>query len=448
MPHPTISWIGTALVTASVACSWFAFDSVIGRANSGFALFLGASAILLMAWSFVLALRPRFLEALFGGLDRMYRVQRWAGSIAVVAMFFHIRIEPEIKRGILGAGENLAESAEELAGVGEILLYVLIGVTLIRWVPYRLWRLTHKLLGVPYLFACFHFFTAEKPYANGSAWGWWFGVWMMVGTIAWLARVVVLDAALPGRRYRVVRADTTGTVTDLRLAPVDGRPFGQRIGQFAFVKLQLPGRREPHPFTIASHPADSELRFLVKDLGDWSGRLLTVDVAELTGAEVIVEGPYGRFRPHASTGHDLWVAGGVGITPFLAAVAGLPSSAPDIPTLVYCVRTRADAMALPELQAAAAAGLLRLSLHVSDEGTRLDPDRLADIAERPDLRGVHVAVCGPDPLVAAVVQTSRRLRAKAVHTEDFDIRQGFGPHLSKPIDTWVSGRLTARSNRT
>jgi predicted ferric reductase len=448
VPHPTVGWIGTALVVASVAFSWLAFDSATGRGSVGLALFLGASSILLMAWSFVLALRLRFLEPLFGGLDRMYRVHRWAGTIAVILMFFHIQTGFDIKGGIRGASESLADSAEELAGIGEIVLYVLIGLSLIRWVPYRWWRLTHKLLGIPYLFACFHFFTAEKPYANGSAWGWWFGAWMVIGTIAWIARVVVLDALMPGRRYRIVSADTAGTVTDLRLAPVDGRPFGQRIGQFAFVKLQLPGLREPHAFTIASNPTDPELRFLVKDLGDWSGRLHAVDPATLAGADVIVEGPYGRFRPHSGKGPDLWVAGGVGITPFLAAVASLPADGADVPTLVYCVRTRADAMALTDLEAAAASGRLRLSLHVSDEGTRLDPANLAAIAGRTDLRGVHVSVCGPDPLVAAVVHTGRRLHAKAVHTEDFDIRQGFGPDLSKPIDTWTRRRLASRTNPT
>ncbi len=449
VPHPTVGWIGTALVVASVAGSWFAFDSTTGRGSPGLALFFGASSILLMAWSFVLALRLRFLEPLFGGLDRMYRVHRWAGTIAVVAMFLHIQTGFAIKGGIEGSSRSLARQARDLAGVGEIVLYVLIGLSLLRWVPYRWWRLTHKLLGIPYLFACFHFFTAQKPYANGSAWGWWFGAWMVAGTIAWIARVVVLDAVLPGRRYRLVSADTTGTVTDLRLAPVDRRRFGQRIGQFAFVKLQVPGMREPHAFTIASNPSDTELRFLIKDLGDWSGRLHAADASVLAGATVIVEGPYGKFRPLSGTGPDLWVAGGVGITPFLAAAGSLPErGGTDIPTLVYCVRTRADAMALTELEAAAASGRIRLSLHVSDEGTRLDPARLATIARRSDLRGVHVNVCGPDALVAGVVHAGRHLHASDVHTEDFDIRQGFGPELSKPIDTWTRRHLASRTNPT
>ncbi len=447
-PRPSVGWIGTASVVGSVAVSWLAFDSAQGRGSVAFGLFVGATSILLMAWSFVLAVRLPVLEPLFGGLDRMYRVHRWAGTLAMVAMFLHIRVEPDIRGGIRGAAESVADAAEDLAGLAEIALYVLVAASILRWVPYRWWRLGHKLLGVPYLFACFHFFTAEKPYANGSAWGWWFGAWMVIGAVAWIHRVVVRDMFSPGRRYRVVSATATASTLDLRLAPADGRRLGQRIGQFAFVKVQVPGLREPHPFTIASPPASSELRFLIRSLGDWSSRLGTAD---LLGADVIVEGPYGRFRPLAGGGATLWVAGGVGITPFLAAVASLGDRAslgersdrplPDTrpPTLVYCVRSRSDAMALDELEAAAAAGRIRLSLHVSDEGSRLDPTRLAALLGRADLGGVHVSVCGPAALVSAVVQAGRALGAASVHTEDFDIRQGIGPDLSMAIDRWTRG---------
>ena len=431
-PRWSVGSIGPLLVLASVGGSWFAFDSANGRGSVAFGLYIGAVSILLMAWSFVLSVRLRSLETIFGGLDRAYRAHRWTGTLAVIAMFLHIRVEPEIKGGILGASESLADSARDLAGVAEYLLYGLIAISLIRWFPYRYWRLTHKLLGVPFVFASFHFFTAEKPYANGSAWGWWFGAWMVAGTAAYLWRVVARDVARPGHRYRITSADTHANTIDLRLAPESGRPLPHRDGQFAFVKVQLPGLREPHPFTIASPPGATELRFLVRGLGDWSSRL---QCTELVGATVIVEGPYGAFAPLEGDRQHLWVAGGVGVTPFLAAIGGLaPGRSPELrPMLVYCVRARAEAMALDELEQAAADGRIRLSLHVSDEGSRLDTSELAHVFGRADLAGVDVAVCGPAALVSAVGRDAHRLGARHVHSEDFDIRQGFGPDLSTAL---------------
>ena len=431
--RPRLAWLGPITVVVSTLIGWFAFAGAQGdEGNVAFGLFIGAASIVLMAWSFVLALRLRFLERFFGGLDSMYRVHRWAGSLAVVAMFLHTSAEPEIEGGIRGASRSLAEQAEGLAGTGEVMLYVLVALSLLRWFPYRWWRWTHKLLGIPFAFACFHFFTAEKTYANGSPWGWYFGLIMLAGLVAWVWRTGVVSALLPGRRYRVVSAGVEGSTMELELEPV-GRPLRHRAGQFAAVKIQKPGLREPHLFTIASSPDAANLRFFIRDLGDWSARIQEHD---LVGATVIVEGPYGRFEPYGhGAGAVVWVAGGVGITPFLSAIDGLPPGRPESkrPTLVYCVRERADATAIDALEAAAADGRIRLEVFASGEGRRFTPERFeAVVGDR--FAGAHVAVCGPAGLVADVAAHARERGAAEVETEDFDIRSGFGPDLSRELD--------------
>lgn len=439
-----MAWLGPLAVVASVVLSWPAFSGATGEEGGSvaFGLFIGAASIILMAWSFLLALRPRFLERFFGGLDSMYRTHRWAGTLAVVAMFLHTRAEPEIEGGIRGASESLADQAEGLAGTGEMMIYILVGLSLLRWFPYRIWRLTHKLLGIPFAFACYHFFTSEKPYANGSAWGWWFGSIMAVGLGTFLWRVVVRDMFQRGRRYRIVATHRTDTTTTVELEPL-GRPLGHRAGQFAFVKVQAPGMSEPHPFTIASSPNRKNLTFVIRDLGDWSAKLLTTD---LVGTDVIVEGPYGTFEPtpdHAA--RTVWVAGGVGITPFLAALDGLaPSSGPDRPHLFYAVRSRDGASAMDVLEQAEADGRIDLTVVAGDDGDRLTPERFG--ACFPDgLEGAHVALCGPSGLVASLASAASTLGAAEVETEDFDIRQGFGPDLSREADEMIDRLRAART---
>ncbi len=433
LPRPGLGALGPLAIAASVALSWFAFDGAQGEDGSvAFGLFIGAASILLMSWSFVLALRPKVLEPIFGGLDSMYRAHRWAGTLAVVAMFLHTRAEPEIEGGIRGASRSLADNAEGLAGTGETLLYILVGISLLRWFPYRYWRLTHKLLGIPFAFACLHFFTAEKTYANGSAWGWWFGVWMVAGLAAWVWRVVVRDMVLRGHRYQVATVHKTDTTTTLELAP-KGRPLRHDAGQFAFVKIQARGMSEPHAFTIASSPTNPNLRFVIRELGDWTRRLREMD---LEGTEVLVEGPYGEFEPMSPTAsRTVWVAGGVGITPFLSALDGLgPVQDPDRrPHLFYAVRSQADASAIETLQAAEAEGRLTLTVCASDAGERLSPAGFRAWFPA-GLQGAHVAMCGPSGLVSTMAGVARTMGADHVETEDFDIRQGFGPDLSDDID--------------
>ncbi len=441
--RPSASWIGPLLILVSVVLPWTAFAGATGEDGSvAFGLWVGSVAITLMAWSFALAVRLRFLEPFFGGLDSMYRVHRWAGSLAAVAMFLHTSIEPEIEGGIAGARKAFADAAEDLAGVGEIMIYGLIVLSIFRLFPYRWWRLTHKLFGIPFAFACAHFFTAEKPYANFSGWGIYFAAVMLGGLAAYGWRVVGRDMLLRGAPYEVDQARSDGKTLELVLRP-RSRPMTYRAGQFAVIKVEKAGLSEPHVFTIASSPTSGVLRFYIRDLGDWTKRIQT----ELTaGTKVLVEGPYGRFAPgHDSGGPTLWVAGGVGITPFLsaidsrsksdtspAAVVSEPATLVSEPaTLIYCVRTREDAVAIDELDRAHEEGHIRLIVVESSQGRRLDRSMLAEHFGPRGLNGYHVAVCGPASLVATVTAAARSLGAGDIETEHFDIRSGFGPDLSR-----------------
>jgi len=434
-PRPGVSWIGPAIVAASVVFTWPAFSGATGdEGNVAFGLFIGATSIVLMAWSFLLAVRISAMERVFGGLDSMYKAHRWAGSLAVVAMWLHTSVEPEIEGGVLGASESVADRAQSLAGTGQTLLYILVGISLVRWVPYRYWRWTHKLLGVPFAFACLHFYTAEKPYANGSGWGVYFALVMVVGLGAYVLRVVGRDMLAKGTPYRVASAERSGSTTELVLAPV-GQRLEHEAGQFAVVKLQMPGLTEPHVFTIASSPSADELRFFIRDLGDWTEKLQTAD---LLAREVIVEGPYGEFDPSGDgAGRVVWIAGGVGITPFLSAIDQLdPTDTGDRPLLAYCVRSAEDATAIDTLRGAAAEGRIQLELFESSSGRRFTTEGLWDVAG--DLAGAHVAVCGPTGLVASASAAATSLGATHVETEGFDIRSGVGPDLSRQIEKLIS----------
>ena len=426
-------WLGPLVMIASVGLSWWAFAGAIGKEESAaFGLYIGAVAILLMAWSFVLALRIRTLERFFGGLDSMYRTHRWSGALAVVSMFLHVQIEPQLADGVLGASKSAAETALDLAGGAEVMFYALVAVSLLRWFPYRIWRWTHKALGVPFILSCWHFFTSEKPYGNGSGWGWWFGTVMLVGVGAYLARVVGRDVLVPGTPYRITGAESRGSALELTMTAA-GQGINFRAGQFAVVKVQAPGLREPHIFTIASSPGDGQLRFFIRDLGDWTRRLFEAD---LVGVPVIVEGPYGEFDPFGHpTGQTVWIAGGVGVTPFLSAIQDLPIGREDErPTLFFCVHDANDLMGIETLREASAQGRIDLAICSSSDGTRFSEAILAERFGKDGLRGAHVAVCGPASLVSAASVAVRSLGATYVERESFDIRQGFGPDLSREVD--------------
>ena len=425
---PSMSWLGPILIVASLIVSWPAFAGARGEGAVALGFWLGAVSILLMSWSFILALRLKLLEPLFGGLDSMYRVHRWTGATAVAFMYLHTSFKPDIDGGVRGAAKSVADTAEGLAGFGQQMLYVLVGVSLLRTVPYRYWRWSHKLLGIPFAFASWHFFTATKPYANGSAWGIWFGAWMIAGLAAFLVRVVVRDAVTRGFSYEVVAVDHGVNSSRIELKP-RGKPLEHKLGQFAFLKLGADGLNEPHAFTIASGPERTNLEFFIRHLGDWSDR---IGASDLVGAPAKIEGPYGRFEPIGV--HDqplLWIAGGVGITPFLAALDGGELNEGIPPTLLYASRDSDDEPMLGRVLLAQREG--RVVLHrFSGESGRIVPSTLDDLFPG-GLTGHHVALCGPSGLVSTMASAAAQRDASSIETEDFDIRQGFGPERSREI---------------
>jgi len=425
-----VHWIGPIILVASLAVSWKPYQGADGvRPLAGFAQYVGTVSIMLMAWSFVLAIRAKPLEVIFGGLDRMYRVHRWCGSLSVAFMILHVSNSSRLRSGAPGASLANANFARDMATVGEVMLYALVGVSLLRLIPYRYWRWTHKLLGIPFLFASWHFYTATKPFDNSSGWGRWFVGFMVVGAGAYALRVFGRDVLLRGVRYRVTALDYGPTTTELLLEPAGRRRLKHRAGQFAMIKIQYPGLSEPHPFTIASAPGADHVRFLIRDLGDWTRLIRRRDIV---GADVIIEGPYGVFRPRPTKHKPIvWIAGGVGITPFLSSI---PDDRFDPPHLFYAVRDRDDSAIISELEEAAALGRIQLHLFVSSEGNRMSEDHLREVFGPRGLHRTHVALCGPDPLVRDMAAAARSLGARRVEHEEFDMRQGFGPDISREID--------------
>lgn len=442
---PGASWLGPALVLLTSLIGWIPLSAAEGKEGDvAFALFIGSVSIMFMAWSNVLSVRLTWLEPLFGGLDKAYRWHRWIGAFAIAAMWLHVEMVDDV-RGIPGASRDVADAAEDLAGTATNMLYVLVAVSLLRWIPTRWWRISHKLLVVPYAIACWHFYTATKPYSNSSAWGIWFAVAMLVGLAAWFVRVVWRDMIRRGIPYRVVSVESTNGTVTVGMEPV-GRPITHEQGQFVFLKWQRRGGSEPHPFTIASAPTDPVLRFVIRDLGDWSRRFVS-DVAP--GDLVTVEGPYGRMKALPSGAHDtvVWVAGGVGITPFLGAACSREPGHGPTPVLFFCIRSRDDAPGLAALTRAHDEGRIDLRVHASRENARLRAEDLVREFGPGGLTHAHVAMCGPDSLLRQMIPAVRSLGARHVHVEAFDIRTGVGPDLSVQVEDLVKDRLARRQTR-
>lgn len=422
-----------ALDTAAAALPWMVYEQ---------GLYLsGLLAIGLMSLAMVLATRPAWLERPLGGMDRIFRVHKWAGILAGVFALLHwlIEMSDDLIKSIFGRGgrpheeefggllENLREAGEELGEFAIYLVLAMVVLSLLKRFPYKFWRHIHRAMPVLYLMLAFHAAVlAPIAYWTQPA-GALLALLLAAGSVA-------AALSLTGRigRERRVHGVVTGVsspaadVTEV-VCRLDGDWRGHRAGQFAFVGFD---RFEgAHPFTIASADrGDRSVSFQIKALGDYT-RQLSSRIA--VGQAVTVEGPYGRFvlDRHNRKARQIWVAGGIGVTPFLAWLDALRTRPDDAPAadLHYSTRDLACDPFAARLQALCAE-LPSVTLHVHDSsaGSVLTAEHLsaAHDGERGRPRSAEVWFCGPRPFAEQLRAGLLRIWGPRLrfHQEAFELR--------------------------
>jgi predicted ferric reductase len=154
----------------------------------------------------------------------------------------------------------------------------------------------------------------------------------LIGILSVIYSVCIYEKTAFPFRYTVseVRAVSEGTV-EITGKPLDeslGKSFGKpmifRPGQFTFLKFpKKDGYKFPsHPFTLSSAPQEDMIQITIKNLGDHTGDLVETVRA---GDSFAVTAPLGMFDFTAGCRNQVWIAGGIGVTPFRSFYqAGIP----------------------------------------------------------------------------------------------------------------------------
>lgn len=412
--------------------TYFSFRSV-------FVQYTGVIAIGAMSVAMLLALRPLLLERPLNGLDKMYRLHKWLGITALVVGVIHwwwvtgtkwmvgwgwlTRPERGPRPSLTGVEQWLHSQRGLAESLGEWAFYaavIFITLALVKAFPYHWFKKTHKWIALVYLVLVYHALVLIDFAYWSKPVGWLMAILLLGGAIA--AVFVFTDRI--GRKRRVPGAISAldyypGVRTiecGITLEP--GWP-GHTPGQFAFVTSNV--SEGAHPYTIASawEPASRHINFIVKELGDHTGRLKT---RLKVGMPVSVEGPYGCFNFDDGKTHQIWIGAGIGITPFIARMKYLARSA-DAPTVdLFHVISDVDNTAFDKLTEDARAANVRLHLHITPRDGRLTPEKIrTDVA---DWGSASVWYCGPAGFGSALRKdfVANGLPADDFHQELFGMR--------------------------
>ena len=397
-------------------------------------LLTGTISWVLMTACMVIALRPLWLDRLMNGIDKAYGVHKWAGITVTVTLVMHWLMHegPKwlVSWGLLplnrragGGGAEPAMWIQFAKPVGEWAFYAFVlmaVIALVKFFPYKLFSKAHKVFPVIYLAGAYHsvVILPEDWWRTPAAY-----MVLVLAIIGSYAAIVSLFQQV-GRSRRVQATvtqvrETASGIVEVCLRLVGGRGMGYQAGQFAFVDFGHKGEGH-HPFTIAS--ADQqELRFTIKPLGDFTnrlGQLLQV------GQHVQVEGPYGQFNFESDKPRQVWVAGGIGIAPFIGKLEALAARGEKVQGVDfwYCVRSIPEGQYPENLSTLCEQTGVRLHRVVDELGQRLTPEMVQQTVQ--DLSQTSVWFCGPSGFAKALCSGLKPMGLSEAdfHAERFEMR--------------------------
>ena len=424
MNKPKKNRLGFYLIPLLIAANilvWLLFPPVFdGRENFARTYageVLGSTAIILMAYSLFLTTRPKWAEKFFGGLDKMYRAHRRSSTTAFIILFIHLFIVP-----ISYPGFQLGNYLAVIAFTG------VVGIVLITLSPeglaaesYEGWKKLHRFIGIFFIIGFIHALTVDSLDALIAIT--WVQLFFIVGVVSYLYTEIFgrfLGKYLP---YRVENIQALNNeITEVDLLPNSAELKKHQAGQFLFVRFpNSKGLNESHPFTISSAPSENRLRLTIKSSGDFTERLKqTLEV----GAEAIIEGPFGLFDYKTGGGKQIWVAGGIGITPFLAFIRDMENEPVREIYFYYSVRVPAEMVFQEELENADAKYQnLTMFYHYSEEMGHLTfEDVVSKIPS--EITEYDLYLCGPLPMIESFsgAATQAGIPTDQIHYEEFSLR--------------------------
>jgi len=408
---------------------WVFAEPVASRFSSLNQFFLslgqvsGLVGTVLFALTLILSARLKILERFFGGLNQVYERHSQLGQLALILILFHpLLLLPQYSASWNDAMAFFLLSTNWAQNWGILslgLMIVLITLTLYLRPRYDLWKWTHKLLGLAFFLGALHVwmvpsntfrFLPLRVYVLGLS---------VIGLGAFLYRTVFSCFLVKKLRYAVSDIQKLNeTITEISLKPL-GALLAFKAGQFLFI--QFPGSAlgsEAHPFSIVSGPDESILRLGVKTLGDYTSSLDELKVGDIA----LIEGPYGNFTmDHTNYKNQIWVAGGIGITPLISLANFLPQGQGYNIDLFYCVKNENESAYIRNLEILSQANpFFKVHLFCSEQNGRIDADYIQNVSKF--LSNKDILICAPLPMIRSLKQqfAEKDIPESLIHSEEFN----------------------------
>ena len=430
---PALGWAALLIISFLPAIVWYILRpnphglSAWGQMTQSIGQLCALIGMTMFALTFVLSTRWKVVEDLFDGLDKVYVVHSIIGASALVLILFHpiflvLKFIPNhVKKAALYLMPSTFWSVN--FGIIAILgLIFLIYLTMYTKIKYNHWKMSHRFLGIVFIFAVLHIFLVRGTASRDNIFAGYYVYATIVSLIGLACFAYTQIAHVPGVRdamYKVETIEKKGKgICEITIQPVY-KPIKYDSGQFIFLRFfNKDIGSESHPFTIASKTNDAKIKVVVKDLGDFTKKLELIKAGE----RVAVEGPYGRFNPKAQC-EQIWIAGGIGITPFLGMAEDIKENKCRV-DLYYSVRSRDELIESEKLRRIEKETKNRFKMipWISSEQGRITVDIISEKSK--GFKQKQVFICGPSGFKREMSKNLMEagVQKDNIHEEEFSFR--------------------------
>jgi predicted ferric reductase len=385
--------------------------------------------VLLFSCSLVLATVLTPIERAFGGLDRVAVWHRRVAVAGVVLLIPHIALVSSAPdRYATSFGHALGDIA--LLGLLVLSVWALApSLRAARWpgpirrlarATYERWLTGHRLTGLFVVIAVVHGAIVDPVLRQSPLLRVAFLIVGVVGAVAYLYRELFARYVVPIYDYTVAAVRRPNRTTLAVTLSAVHKELSFVPGQFVFLALGGSAGWQRHPFSVSSAPSDPQLELTIKASGDYTGDLYD---QLRPGIPAQLAGPFGGFDYRQGGSHQIWIAGGIGVTPFLSWIRSIDGEFDRQVDFFYSVAHAQDAVDLDEIRGVADRHpSLRVHLICTDADGTLTPEATMHDAA-PGL-SPWVYMCGPPPMMKSFSAGFRRLGVppSRIRWEQFDVR--------------------------
>ena len=383
---------------------------------------LGLTGMALFSINLILAGRYEFLDKFFHGLDKVYAHHSRIGALAFSMLLFHplllvvkyIAISTQQAALFLLSFNNIPNT---WGSIGLAIMIILIGFTFYIKLKYHIWKISHKFMVLAFVFAILHTLVITSDISRNALLRYYILILAFTGLIISVRKAFLDEYLVKKINYKIFRVNQLNKdIVEVEMKPED-KLMDFNPGQFAFFNFLSEGvSSESHPFSISSDEKDRNLKITVKDFGDFTHDLKKVKV----GDTVLIDGPYGNFNyREAKNKNQIWIAGGIGVTPFLSMMKSLDSTYNV--EMYYAVRENMEAVHIKDfVETAEKYQNFKYSLWISKDSGYLTCKTILNLSKGLDSKDIFL--CGPPVFMESLKNQFIRLGvdAKRIHYENFN----------------------------